>query len=694
MKYLLPILIIIVSIVGLQANGFSPLQQWKKEFPGVWSAKIGDPSEEQSWTALAAEKPRVNALNNLSSKEFPFSSIPIEYIETDGRIGVSIPSSINSKIYGLGLHLEGAKRVQDTYELKAQLNQGSSPVPFFILNDQVGIFFDTARYINLRTHLSVKKDAKAKPIPLDKDPVEESSDESPKWTDLPLASTVDAELHAKGLRIFVITGDNILDIVSRYNLLNGGGTLPPLWGLGIYQQMPSDFNSEQIIGTVAEYEKHNTPLDMVGLSSGWMSSSYPCTYEWRKERFPSPSDFIQKLGEKQIRINLWENPYIAPKAKLYGSMYELSGSHLVWNGIVPDLYFPETVSLLTDHHLSSHINAGISAYQVDNVAGPDKWFWPDHAIFPSGISAESMRQTLSTVYQKTYYDQIFKRRNLRTYGLTNSMGGSSSGYPTVIRNSEGSQQISAISSASMSGLLWSPELQSSNNSKEWLRNAEFAAFSPLTIVNAVDENKSLWSYEGQKIKGINQAFHLRLRLLPYLYSAFADYYRKGIPPFRSMVLEDFETADLSESQYMMGANILVAPYEDTNKSRKVFFPAGKWYDFYSGKIVVEDGGEYTAESKKIPLFVKDGAMIPMLAKNIKNTNEAYGESLEIRVYGEPKLDQGLWIYEDDGKTFNYQKGKSRYRIIKLHKDGEPSVEIQGDGPVLYGEQISVRLMSE
>ena len=37
---------------------------------------------------------------------------------------------------------------------------------------------------------------------------------------------------ASGVDVYYITGENILSIVSQYNLLYGGGCLPPLWGLG------------------------------------------------------------------------------------------------------------------------------------------------------------------------------------------------------------------------------------------------------------------------------------------------------------------------------------------------------------------------------------------------------------------------------------------------------------------------------
>ena len=68
-----------------------------------------------------------------------------------------------------------------------------------------------------------------------------------------------------------------------------------------------------------------------------------------------------------------------------------------------------------------------------------------------------------------------------------------------------------------------------------------------------------------------------------------------------------------KDQYMMGDNILVAPVFEGEHSRKVFLPAGKWYDFYTGKLVGENQ-QVTIETplERIPLFVRDGGIIPMV----------------------------------------------------------------------------------
>ena len=116
--------------------------------------------------------------------------------------------------------------------------------------------------------------------------------------------------------------------------------LPPLWGLGFWHRVCTDHAEVRAeVDTFAE----ECPLDVIGLEPGWMSQSYPCSFEWQLERFPDPKAFTHELLDQGIRLNLWENPTsrsIAASTKTC----PLSGSHMVWLGIVPDYTLPKRAS--------------------------------------------------------------------------------------------------------------------------------------------------------------------------------------------------------------------------------------------------------------------------------------------------------------------------------------------------------------
>ena len=52
---------------------------------------------------------------------------------------------------------------------------------------------------------------------------------------------------AKGIEVFIITGPELLDVVKKYNLLSGGGCLPPMWGLGFKYRVKGDAIQDSVM---------------------------------------------------------------------------------------------------------------------------------------------------------------------------------------------------------------------------------------------------------------------------------------------------------------------------------------------------------------------------------------------------------------------------------------------------------------
>ena len=132
-------------------------------------------------------------------------------------------------------------------------------------------------------------------------------------------------------------------------------------------------------------------------------------------------------------------------------------------------------------------------------------------------------------------------------------------------------------------------------------------------------------------------------------------------PYAMSIREDIK------NQYMMGDNILVAPMFAGEESRKVFLPAGKWYNFYTGDYVGENQEiEVSPGLDKIPLFVRDGGIIPMIPvrRNASGVNTEL--PLTIRHYG---ISAGSFqLYDDDGRTFDFEKGAYSFTRLSAIKD--------------------------
>ena len=79
----------------------------------------------------------------------------------------------------------------------------------------------------------------------------------------------------------------------------------------------------------------------------------------------------------------------------------------------------------------------------------------------------------------------------------------------------------------------------------------------------------------------------RSQLMPYLYSAVWETHTTGIPLIRSLGIQFPEDpAAATVDGYLFGPSLLVAPvFEQGAAERKVYLPAGGWYDFWTAKRI-------------------------------------------------------------------------------------------------------------
>jgi len=222
-----------------------------------------------------------------------------------------------------------------------------------------------------------------------------------------------------------------------------------------------------------------------------------------------------------------------------------------------------------------------------------------------------------------------------------------------------------------------------------LRRMQSVCFSPMAMLNAWADGTKPWSFPEVEA-AVRDVANLRMQLLPYIYTTFSQYHFEGLPPFRAMNLVDgfsydhdvaegqldstdnpYKVAVESEikDQYMMGDNILVAPMFEGEKERKVILPAGKWFDFYDGKYVGENEVITVAPGlEKIPLYVRDGGIIPM--RPVQRQAPKLGEkvNLIIRHYGTKEGE--FTLYDDDGLSFDFEKGQYSKVNIQVKRDSK------------------------
>jgi alpha-glucosidase len=171
---------------------------------------------------------------------------------------------------------------------------------------------------------------------------------------------------------------------------------------------------------------------------------------------------------------------------------------------------------------------------------------------------------------------------------------------------------------------------------------------------------------------------LRYTLIPYLYSLSHRAYLYGEPVFPPLVYfyqSDPAIRELADEK-LIGADLLVAQAAEYGlKERKVYLPAGNWYDYYTNDFIHSTGqlvgpfSLYQENRFQLPLFARAGALIPQMyvddqtmnSLGMRNDSSEHNE-LIVRVYASSSA-TSFTLYEDDGTTTAYQSGAVKTTLL-------------------------------
>ncbi|MFJ7933988.1 FIMAH domain-containing protein [Sporosarcina sp. NPDC096371] len=203
------------------------------------------------------------------------------------------------------------------------------------------------------------------------------------------------------------------------------------------------------------------------------------------------------------------------------------------------------------------------------------------------------------------------------------------------------------------------------------------------------KEKKPWNF-GQPYTDINRMYlKLKAQMMPYIYTIAEESTSTSMPMIRGMMLEypndPYTYGTETQYQYMWGPNMLVAPVyngdEHTAGVRNgIYLPDEDqvWIDYFTGEqykggVVLNN---FDAPLWKTPVFVKDGAIIPMAPEN-NSINELDGSENRIfDVYPSGKSE--FTMYEDDGKTVEYKEDKNTKTTITSEVSGDRAVITVGE----------------
>ena len=229
----------------------------------------------------------------------------------------------------------------------------------------------------------------------------------------------------------------------------------------------------------------------------------------------------------------------------------------------------------------------------------------------------------------------------------------------------------------------------------YVRWMQYGLFCPVFRSHGADAPREIWQF-GQKgepvYDAIEKMIRLRYRLIPYLYSTAWQVTSNNdsyLRPLFSDFAADRKVWDMTD-EFMFGRSLLAAPIVDpqyteekvirTNamtgrdrnevksdgvKSEKLDWTATKtatkylpkgalWYDFWTNQTY-KGGQDVTLQTTldRVPMFVRAGSILP-LGPEMQYVGEKVWDNLEVHVY--PGADGTFVLYEDEGDSYNYEKG--------------------------------------
>lgn len=453
---------------------------------------------------------------------------------------------------------------------------------------------------------------------------------------------------------FVIGGQP-REVLAGYAAISGAAALPPRWSFGLWMSRLTYRSRDEVERVADELRRRRIPSDVIHIDTGWFEREQVCDFEFSQTRFPEPEIMTAQLLERGFHVSVWQWPYytlenpLLDEARQRHLLAERTSRHTYlleggWNedaGLL-DVSNPDAISWFQGK-LRRVLDAGVSAIKVDFGEGA-----PNDALY-ARIGSTAMHNLYPVLYQKAVWDATQAARGQGESVIWARSGWSGSQrYPvhwsgdSLSRFEDLACVLRSMLSMSMSGFafyshdvggFWghpSPEL--------YVRWMQLGAFSTHVRCHGQPPREP-WSFGDDAERHVRSILELRYRLLPYLWTSAADGLASSVPMVRPLLVDwpDDPIAWRVDDQYMFGPGLLVAPILDAGAtSRRVYLPAGRWWDYWSGRTV--DGGRFvTADApiERIPLYVKDGAMLPM-GPIVQSVDERPTDPLELHFWGQPR----------------------------------------------------------
>ena len=593
-----------------------PLTNW-------WSDLVPAPAETIQLCFFPDGKKEVvlSAYDMFSpTRHDAFALAYVERNDKPHRATFSLQAKPDECFYGTGERFTKMDLSGKTFQLRNQDGQGVNnrrtykSIPFYLSSENYGLFLHTTSFgkFSLADHST-------------------------------RSAQVLVEEHV--IDFFLIGGDSPEEILFGYRQLTGFPSMPPLWSFGTWMSRMTYFSADEVNEICDRLRKEDFPCDVIHLDTGWFETDWLCEWKFNDERFPNPPQFIQKLKEKGYRVSLWQLPYISYNAIQYKEADEkeyiskserkISGSS---NFSVQD--FAGTIDFTFDKAtewykdlLRNLLNMGVVCIKAD--FGEDIHLDAEYR----NMSPEKLHNIYPLLYQKAAYevtkevtgDGIIWARagwaGCQRYPL-HWGGDSACSWDGMAGSLKGGLQLGLSGfgfwSHDVPGFHGVPNFMNSVLPDDiYVRWTQFGVFSSHLRYHGSHEREP-WHYPNIA-PIIRKWLKLRYKLIPYILQQSEKTTKTGFPVLRALILHhpNDKTCRQIDDQYYFGDNMLVAPVMNSENIRDIYLPEGNWVHFFTHEVF--EGSQWLKNVEvpldEMPVFVKQGAVIPMYPEDVNCTDE-------------------------------------------------------------------------
>ena len=534
--------------------------------------------------------------------------------------------------------------------------------------------------------------------------------------------------------LYFLAGPSLPEVVRRYAVLTGRSPLPPLWALGYHQCRWGYQDEREFRELAARFAAADIPVSALWYDIDYMDGNR--LFTWDRVDFPDPAALNRDLKATGIRAVTIVDPGVKrePGYAVYDSGREqkvfcqtASGREYVGKVWPGDTVFPDFTLEATRAWWVGWLADFLRVSAVDGV-------WLDMNDPATGYSrTDEMRFQHGSIPHDRYHNQYAHFMAMASRQACDQLD--PDGRPFLLTRSAcaGTQRYSAVWTGdnastwkhlrmalpcslnlSLSGVTFNgPDVggfMDDTNAELLVRWHQACSLFPFFRNHSAKHSRfqEPWQFGPGPLAAIRGAVHTRYRLLPYLYQCFFAHWRNGDPIIRPLLYHYSgpEYVNLDD-QYLVGDALLVAPILHGEgqgpeiirngvkmQERSVLLPPGWWFDLNRGEWV--KGGRlipYAAALDELPLFARDGAVLPYYAGPLQNSFMEL-RTVELHLFCR-KQPARFDYFLDDRETRRYQTGAYGVaQITATIEDEQLRMEITETGnyprdtvnftPVVYG----------